>query len=61
MNEGPRQPTGSASRRREFNRRIRAAFIAGAEEQSRREVGRGLSEEKLQRTLRRYPGDLPER
>ena len=61
MHEGPRQPPGSVSRRRELNRRLRAAFIAGAEEDSRSRLGRGLSEEELERVLRRYPGDLPER
>jgi len=50
-----RQPTT------ELNCRLRVAFIAGAEEHSRREVGRGLSDEELERVLRRYPGDLPER
>jgi hypothetical protein len=61
VNEQPRQQTGSASRRKGLNRRLRVAFIAGAEERSRREVGRGLSEEELERVLRRYPGDVPER
>jgi hypothetical protein len=61
VNEQPRQPTGSASRRSALNRRLRVAFIAGAEERSRRELGRGLSEEELERVLRRYPGDLPRR
>ena len=60
MNEPPRQAPGSVSRRRELNRRLRAAFITGAEEDSRSRLGRGLSEEELQRVLRRYPGDLPE-
>jgi hypothetical protein len=61
MNEQPRQPTNAASRRSALNRRLRIAFIAGAEEDSRSRLGRGLSEEELQRVLRRYPGDLPER
>ena len=61
MNEGPRQSTSSSRRLRELNRRLRTAFIEGAEERSRREVGRGLSDEELERVLRRYPGDLPER
>jgi hypothetical protein len=61
MNEGPRQPTGSSRRLRELNRRLRVAFIAGAEEQSQREAGRGLTEQELERVLRRYPGDLPRR
>jgi hypothetical protein len=59
-----RQPsdlTDRTDRFRELNRRLRVAFIAGAEERSRRELGRGLSEEELERVLRRYPGDLPKR
>jgi hypothetical protein len=50
-----------AARRRNLNQRLRLAFIAGSEERSRRELGRGLTDEELRRTLRRYPGDLPER
>jgi hypothetical protein len=42
MNQPPRQPTDSARRRSALNRRLRIAFIAGAKEQSRSEVGRGL-------------------
>jgi hypothetical protein len=61
MNQPQRQPTGSASRRSALNRRLRIAFIAGAEERSRETVGRGLTDEELERVLRRYPGDLPER
>ena len=61
MNQPQRQPIGSASRRSALNRRLRIAFIAGAEEDSRSRLGRGLSEEELRRVLRRYPGDLPER
>jgi len=47
-----------AARRRELNQRLRLAFIAGAEERSRRTVGRGLTDEELRRFMRRYPGDL---
>jgi hypothetical protein len=61
VNEQPRRPTECATRRRELNRRLRAAFITVAEERSRETAGRGLSEEELERVLRRYPGDLPER
>jgi hypothetical protein len=61
VNHQPRQPTGNSHRLGELNRRLRIAFIAGAEERSRRELGRGLSEEELERVLRRYPGDLPRR
>ena len=61
MNQPQRQPTGSASRRSALNRRLRIAFIAGAEEDSRSTLGRGLTDEELRRVLRRYPGDVPER
>jgi hypothetical protein len=57
----PSQPTERTDRFRELNRRLRVAFIAGAEERSLRELGRGLSEEELERVLRRYPGDLSKR
>ncbi len=46
---------------REFNRRLRLAFLEVAEERSRREHGRPLTDEELRRELRRYPGDSPER
>jgi hypothetical protein len=59
-----RQPDASAAateHRRQLNRKLRAAFIEGAEEDSRRRLGRGLFEEELQRILVRYPGDVGER
>jgi hypothetical protein len=49
------------ARRADLNRRLRLAFIEGAEERSRARLGRGLTDEELQRVLRRYPGDAPER
>ena len=61
MDEGPRQPIERAPRRTELNRKLRRAFVEGAEERSQRELGRGLTTEELRRILRRYPGDLPER
>ena len=51
----------TAQRIAELNRRLRLAFIQGAEERSRLEQGRGLTADELRRVLRRYPGDLPER
>lgn len=45
-------------RRRRLNERLRAEFIAGAEEDSRRRLGRSLTKEELERVLRRYPGDV---
>ncbi len=41
-----------------LNRRLRTEFLAGAEEDSRRRLGRGLTAEELERVLRRYPGDI---
>lgn len=48
----------AANRRQCLNERLRAAFIAGAEEDSRQRLGRGLTREELERVLRRYPGDV---
>ncbi len=42
----------------ELNRKLRAAFLAGAEERSRELRGRGLTEAELLLTLGGYPGDL---
>jgi hypothetical protein len=61
VNQKPSQPSDSSDRFRELNRRLWVASIAGAEEQSQREAGRGLTEQELERVLRRYPGDLPKR
>jgi hypothetical protein len=44
--------------RRRLRELRRAEFLAGAEEDSRRRLGRGLTAEELRRVLRRYPGDL---
>jgi len=41
-----------------LNRRLRLEFIDGAEMDSRRRLGRGLTDEELERVLRRYPGDV---
>jgi hypothetical protein len=45
-------------RRADLDRRLRQAFVEGAEERSQRELGRGLTADELERVLRRYPGDL---
>lgn len=45
----------------DLNARARAAFIEGAEEDSRRRLGRGLTAEELERVLRHYPGDARRR
>ena len=38
--------------------RLRAEFIAGAEEEWRKRTGRPMTAEELKRVLRRYPGDI---
>jgi hypothetical protein len=45
-------------RRARLNRRLRQAFIEGAEEDSRKRIGRGLTAEELERVLWWYPGDV---
>jgi hypothetical protein len=53
-----RAASAEQKRRERLNKRLRAAFIAGAEEDSRRRLGRGLTAEEQERVLWRYPGDL---
>jgi hypothetical protein len=48
-------------RRIRRSRRLRRAFVEDAEEDSRQRLGRGLTGEKLERVLRRHPGDVVER
>jgi hypothetical protein len=50
-----------AAHRRDLNRRLRLAFIAGAEGRSRETVGRGLTDEQLRQVIERYPGDGTDR
>ena len=45
--------------RTDLNARLRAAYIAGAEERSLREHDRGLTDAELRDALMAYPGDLP--
>lgn len=44
-----------------LNRRLRMEFLAGADEDSRRRLGHGLTAEELERVLWHYPGDIGER
>jgi hypothetical protein len=60
MSERSRAARLAQELRHELNRRLRAAFIEGAEERSRRALDRGLTDEELRRITRRYPGDLSE-
>jgi hypothetical protein len=48
-------------RREHLNKRLRAAFVGGAEEDTRRRLGRGLTPDELERVLWRYPGDAMRR
>ncbi|HEY5182175.1 MAG TPA: hypothetical protein VIJ07_20795 [Dermatophilaceae bacterium] len=41
-----------------LNQRLRQSFIEGAEQDSQRRLGRGLTAEELERVLRRYPGNV---
>jgi hypothetical protein len=54
---GMPRPADDAERRAALNRRLRRAFLEGAEEESRRR-GQPLAAEGLSRVLRRYPGDV---
>jgi len=54
-------PRPDGGRLEELNRRLRQAYLAGAEEQSQRAEGHGLTEEELGRVLDHYPGDVGER
>jgi hypothetical protein len=45
-------------RRNVLNQDSRQAFLEGAEEDSRRRLGRGLTADELDRVLRHYPGDV---
>ena len=44
--------------RRRLNERLRLEFIAGAEEDCRERLGRGLTREELESVLRRYRDDV---
>ncbi len=45
-------------RRQRLRERLRAEWIAGAEEEWRRRTGRSMTAAELGRVLRRYPGDV---
>jgi hypothetical protein len=52
------RPLDTAKRRADLNRRLRAEWITGAEEEWRKRTGRPMPAAELGRVLRRYPGDL---
>jgi hypothetical protein len=45
-------------RRKRLRERLRAEWIAGAEEEWRRRAEDAVTAEELERVLRRYPGDV---
>jgi hypothetical protein len=47
------------SDRDDLNRQLRAGLLAGAEQRSQRDHGRGLTDDEIRRTHTAYPGDLP--
>ena len=55
---GPTDDHKAAAQRRRLNERLRAEYIAGAEEEWRKRTGRPMTAEELERVLRRYPGDV---
>lgn len=46
-------------RRRDLDRRLRLAFLEGAEQRSRDALGRGLTDDELRRIVRRFPAETP--
>jgi hypothetical protein len=60
MKAPSRTPAQFAAHRRELNRQLRIALLAGAEERSLERFGRSLTVEEMRRVIWAYPGDLPE-
>ena len=58
MKVEPQRPPDPSERRHRLNERLRAEWIAGAEEEWRKRTGRPMTAEELERVLRRYPGDV---
>ena len=55
VSEQPDPPTEQDARRRERNRRLRLAFLEGAEKHSHDTLGRALSHDELRRVIGRFP------
>jgi hypothetical protein len=54
----PDRPIDPVDWQRRMNVRLRAEYIAGAEEEWRRRTGRPMTAEEFERELRRYPADV---
>ena len=61
MRKKPEPSNDGTERRLERQRRLRFAFLEGAERQSREAVGRGLTQDELRRVIGRFPGVASER
>ncbi len=55
MSEQPDRPSEQEVRRRERKRRLRLAFLEGAETRSRDTLGRGLTHDELRRVIEWFP------
>jgi hypothetical protein len=53
-----RDTDSDAEYRRRLNQRLRAGWLESAEKESRQRLGRGLTRDKFERALKRYPGDV---
>lgn len=56
--QAPERPIDPAEWLQKMNLRLRAEWMAGAEEEWRKRTGRPMTAEKLERVLWRYPGDV---
>lgn len=52
-------PEEIRAHREALNRKLRAVYLAGAEEDAQERLGRPLTAEEQEEALRDYPGDLP--
>jgi hypothetical protein len=57
-NAEQRRAGDAQPRRARLNRRLRQAFVEGAEVDMRRRLSRGLTAEEMERELLGYPGDI---
>jgi hypothetical protein len=61
LRERSPEPLRAREHRIELNATLRAAFLAGAEEQALADQGRGLTGDELLAVMAEDPGDLPTR
>jgi hypothetical protein len=61
MDREPGRRSEQDARRRDLKRRLRLAFLEGAETRSRDTLGRGLTHDELRRVIERFPTDVSRR